>query len=91
MTASHAPAHVHCAALSALLAHDPAGRPKSHVASAAGLTPANLRELETSVRSGARQATRIKVAEALGVGAAAITCWCDRPDDVCRSYQEADL
>lgn len=52
------------------------------------MTPANLRELETGVRSGARATTRERVAAAIGVDPLAITCWCDRPGERCRSYRE---
>jgi hypothetical protein len=88
MTSSPAPAHVHSAALSALLARDLDGRVRSLIASAAGFTPANLREFETSVRSGARPETRRRLADELSVPVAAITCWCDRPDGRCRSVAE---
>jgi hypothetical protein len=91
MTPSRVAAHIHPAALSALLAHDPSGRPYSVVASAAGFTPANVREFQTGVRSGARAETRSRLAAEMGVPAGAITCWCDRPDGRCRSLQENDV
>lgn len=78
---------MHAGAFSALLAHDPAGRSNAQIASDGGFTPANVREFQTSVRSGARATTRARLAEALGVPVGAITCWCDRPDGRCRSVE----
>jgi hypothetical protein len=85
MSTHQPPSHLHSAAFAALLAHDPAGRSKAKIASVASVTPANLREFETGLRAGTRVKGRL--AEALGVAEAAVTCWCDRPDGRCRSVE----
>lgn len=84
MTSTTSREHLHSGTLTALLAHDT--RPsKSQVASALGITPANLRELETGVRSGATIKTRRLIAGYFNVQVPQVSCWCDRPDGRCRS------
>jgi hypothetical protein len=81
MTESPRP-HLHTAAFAALLAHEPS---KSEVSRRSGQRLPNLRGLELGTRPGTQQALRDGLAEALGVDPLAITCWCDRPHNRCRS------
>ena len=83
MSGHPAPPHLHAASFGVLLARDSQGRSKSMVASEAQVTPANLREFETGLRAGTRVKGRL--AAALGVDEAAVSCWCDRPEGRCRS------
>lgn len=77
--------HTHPAALAALLAS--CEDRDSVIAARSGVTQGHLHDLvaRPKRKPGTSEDTRRRIAEALGFSTVAITCWCDRPEGVCRA------